>query len=106
MRASTATDNPTLTLRQQRVGDFQFEQNLNLNLTGQIGDKLKLTFNYDTKAAFDFENQMKLDYTGYETDIIRKVELGNVSLPLNNSWCRAGKTCSVSRPSCSLAGWA
>ncbi|TGE27746.1 cell surface protein SprA [Hymenobacter metallicola] len=83
--------NPTLTLRQQRIGDFQYEQNMNLNLTGQIGEKLRLTFNYDTKAAFDFENNMKLDYTGYETEIIRKVELGNVSLPLNNSLIQGGQ---------------
>ncbi|UOQ53496.1 T9SS outer membrane translocon Sov/SprA [Hymenobacter cellulosivorans] len=83
--------NPTLTLRQQRVGDFQYEQNMNLNLTGQIGEKLRLTFNYDTKAAFDFENNMKLDYTGFETEIIRKIELGNVSLPLNNSLIQGGQ---------------
>ncbi|TGE17861.1 cell surface protein SprA [Hymenobacter elongatus] len=83
--------NPTLTLRQQRVGDFQYEQNMNLNLTGQIGEKLKLSFNYDTKAAFDFENNMKLDYTGYETEIIRKIELGNVSLPLSNSLIQGGQ---------------
>ncbi|WP_345073968.1 cell surface protein SprA [Hymenobacter fastidiosus] len=83
--------NPTLTLRQQRVGDFQYDQTMNLNLTGQIGEKLKLTFNYDTKAAFDFENNMKLDYTGYETDIIRKIELGNVSLPISNSLIQGGQ---------------
>ncbi|UPL48634.1 T9SS outer membrane translocon Sov/SprA [Hymenobacter sublimis] len=84
-------ENPTLTLRQQRVGDFDFNLNQNLNLTGQIGEKLKLTFNFDTRAAFEFENNMKLDYTGYETDIIRKVELGNVSLPLNNSLITGGQ---------------
>ncbi|WP_426493327.1 cell surface protein SprA [Hymenobacter sp. 102] len=84
-------ENPTLTLRQQRVGDFQYDQNLNLNLAGQIGEKLKLTFNYDTRAAFDFENNMKLDYTGFDTDIIRKIELGNVSLPLNNSLIQGGQ---------------
>jgi cell surface protein SprA len=83
--------NPTLTLRQQRVGDFQYDQNLNLNLTGQIGEKLRLTFNYDTKAAFEFDNNMKLDYTGFDTDIIRKIDLGNVSLPLNNSLIQGGQ---------------
>ncbi|WBO83678.1 T9SS outer membrane translocon Sov/SprA [Hymenobacter yonginensis] len=83
--------NPTLTLRQQRIGEFQFDQNMNLNLTGQIGEKLRLNFNYDTKAAFDFENNMKLDYTGFDTDIIRKVDLGNVSLPLNNSLIVGGQ---------------
>ncbi|WP_262383893.1 T9SS outer membrane translocon Sov/SprA [Hymenobacter lutimineralis] len=83
--------NPTLTLRQQKTGDFNFEQNMNLNLTGQIGEKMRVTLNYDTKAAFDFENNMKLDFTGFDTDIIRKVELGNVSLPLNNSLIQGGQ---------------
>ncbi|OON66773.1 cell surface protein SprA [Hymenobacter sp. CRA2] len=84
-------DNPALTLRQRRTGDFNFQQNFNLNLSGQIGDKLKILFNYDTRAAFDFENQIKADFTGYDTDIIRKVEMGNVSLPLNNSLVQGGQ---------------
>ncbi|ALD19945.1 gliding motility-like protein [Hymenobacter sp. DG25A] len=83
--------NPTLTLRQQKTGDFNFEQQMNLNLAGQIGEKLRVTLNYDTKAAFDFENNMKLDFTGFDTDIIRKIELGNVSLPLNNSLIQGGQ---------------
>ncbi len=83
--------NPALTLRQQSVGDFLFEQNMNVNLTGQIGTKLKLVFNYDTKASFDFDNQMKFDYAGEETDIIRKIDLGNVSLPLTNSLVQGGQ---------------
>jgi len=82
--------NPALTLRQQSVGDFIFEQNMNLSLSGQVGTKLKLTFNYDTKAAFDFDNQMKFDYAGQPTDIIRKLDLGNVSMPLNNSLITGG----------------
>ncbi len=84
-------ENPALTLRQQSVGDFLFEQNINVNLTGQIGTKLKLVFNYDTKASFDFDNQMKFDYAGSETDIIKKVDLGNVSLPLTNSLVQGGQ---------------
>ncbi|RZL07723.1 MAG: cell surface protein SprA, partial [Hymenobacter sp.] len=56
----------------------------------QVGTKLKLTFNYDTKAAFDFDNQMKFDYAGQPTDILRKLDLGNVSMPLNNSLITGG----------------
>ncbi|MDO7887461.1 T9SS outer membrane translocon Sov/SprA [Hymenobacter cheonanensis] len=82
--------NPALTLRQQSVGDFIFEQNMNLSLSGQVGTKLKLVFNYDTKAAFDFDNQMKFDYAGQPTDILRKLDLGNVSMPLNNSLITGG----------------
>src|SRR5690606_14455803 len=83
--------NRQLPLRQQRVGDFEFDQNITLNLIGQIGEKLKLSFNWDTKANFEFENNMKLEYTGYDEEIIRKVEAGNVSLPLNNSLISGGQ---------------
>ena len=84
-------ENPALTLRQQSVGDFIFDQSMNVNLTGQVGTKLKLAFNYDTKASFDFDNQMKFDYAGQETDILRKLDLGNVSLPLGNSLVQGGQ---------------
>ncbi|WP_240676168.1 T9SS outer membrane translocon Sov/SprA [Botryobacter ruber] len=77
--------NPAIPLRQQRTGDFDFDQNISLNLVGKIGEKMRLNFNWDNNANFDFENNMKLDYTGYEEEIIRKIEAGNVSLPLNNS---------------------
>ena len=46
---------------------------------------MKVTTNYNTEAAFDFENQMKLEYTGYEDEIIQKIEAGNVNLPLTGS---------------------
>ena len=36
-------------------------------------------------GEFDFENQMKLEYTGDEDEILKKIELGNVSLPLSGS---------------------
>src|SRR3546814_20911871 len=56
-----------------------------MNLTGQIGDRLKLTTNYNTEAQFDFENQIRLDYTGKDDDIVKRIELGNVSMPLNTT---------------------
>ncbi|OYU97424.1 MAG: cell surface protein SprA [Bacteroidetes bacterium B1(2017)] len=77
--------NPAFSLRQQKTGQFDFKQKIQLNVTGQVGDKLKVNMNYDTEATFEFENQMKLDFAGKEDDIIKKIELGNVSLPLNSS---------------------
>ena len=68
-----------------------FDQNLAINVVGKIGEKMKLNFNWDTKANFEFENNIKLDYTGYEEEIIRKVEAGNVSLPINNSLITGGQ---------------
>lgn len=77
--------NPAFSLRQQSTGQFDFRQKIQLNVSGAIGDKMKLNLNYDTEATFEFENQMKLDYAGKEDDIIKKIELGNVGLPLQSS---------------------
>ena len=57
---------------------------MQLNLIGNIGDKLKVSANYNTQATFDFQNQFKIEYTGYEDEILQKIELGNVSMPLNS----------------------
>ena len=76
------TENPRIPVDQRKITTFDFDQKIQLNLTGNIGDKLKINTSYNTEATFDFENQVKLDYTGYEDEIIQKIEAGNVSLPL------------------------
>jgi cell surface protein SprA len=76
--------NPALPERQRSVTTFDFNENIQMNVTANIGDKMKLGVNYNTQATFDFENKMKLEYTGYEDDIIKKIEAGNVTLPLNS----------------------
>ena len=84
-------ENPTFPVRQQRNGQFDFGMKMQLNVTGQIGDRLKLNWNYDTEATFEFENQMKLNWGGGEDDIVKNIELGNVSLPLNGSLIQGGR---------------
>lgn len=78
-------DNPVLPVKQRRVATFDFQQRINLNLVGQIGDKLKLTIQQNTEATFNFENVVKIEYTGYEDEIIQKIQAGNVSMPLNST---------------------
>jgi hypothetical protein len=80
------TENPALAENQRKVSNFDFQQRIQLNLIGKIGDKLKITTNYNTESTFDFENQMKIEYTGYEDEILKKVEAGNVNLPLNGTY--------------------
>ena len=77
--------NPILTEDQRKQAGFDFNMDINANVLGQIGEKMKLTFNYNTSATFDFENQVKLEYTGFEDEIIQKIEAGNVSLPLTTT---------------------
>lgn len=78
-------DNPTLTEQQRRQGGFDFDMNINMNVIGTIGDKLKMNASYNTEQTFDFENEINLEYTGEEDEIIQKIEAGNVSFPLNTS---------------------
>lgn len=78
-------DNPLIPERNRSTFTFDFDQRIQMNVTGNVGEKLKITTNYDTEATFSFENQMKVEFTGDEDDIIKKIELGNVSLPLNSS---------------------
>ena len=79
--------NPILTLRQQRNGNFDFDMDINMSAAGKIGEKLNLNFNYNTQATFDFDNQMKLNYDtkGFsEDEIIQGIQAGNVSMPLRS----------------------
>ncbi|TAL59113.1 MAG: cell surface protein SprA, partial [Bacteroidetes bacterium] len=82
---SSFTENPSVPVKNRRITTFDFDEKIQLSLIGKIGDRLKITTNYNTQATFDFENKMKLEFTGGEDDIIKKLEAGNVSLPLNST---------------------
>ncbi|MEJ1928989.1 cell surface protein SprA [Nostoc sp. NIES-2111] len=83
--------NPALPIRQQSSGQFLFDQQISLNAQGKIGEKLKVNINQDTKAAFEFDNTIKLDYTGFDHEILQKIEAGNVSLPLSSTLIRGSQ---------------
>ncbi|MES2416603.1 MAG: cell surface protein SprA [Bacteroidota bacterium] len=78
-------ENPLFNERQRVQSNFDFNQRIQMDVLGNIGTKMKIKMNYNTEAQFDFENQIKLDYTGGADDIIKKIEAGNVSLPLNST---------------------
>ena len=78
-------DNPTLSEKLRKTPSFTFEEKIQMNVTGSIGDKMKLGLSYNTEATFEFENKTKIEYAGKEDEIIKKIEAGNVSLPLTGS---------------------
>ncbi|WP_443944952.1 cell surface protein SprA [Pedobacter sp. AW1-32] len=78
-------ENPLFNSQQRVQTNFDFNQRIQMDLVGNIGTKLKIKSNYNTEAQFDFENQIKLEYTGDPDEIIQKIEIGNVGLPLNTS---------------------
>ncbi|OSZ82784.1 cell surface protein SprA [Chitinophagaceae bacterium IBVUCB1] len=77
--------NPTLPQRAQKYGVFDFDLQMNINLLATVGDKLKLNISNNTKATFDYQNIQRLEYTGKEDEIIKKIEAGNISFPLRSS---------------------
>ena len=78
-------ENPSLSSRNQSNINLDFNQSISLSMNGKIGERLTISSNYDTQSTFDFQNLLKLDYTPTEDDIIQKIELGNVSMPLSGS---------------------
>ncbi|MEO7293855.1 MAG: cell surface protein SprA [Ginsengibacter sp.] len=71
--------NPTLPERARKNGGFDFDMAAQLNVNANIGNKLRFPISYNTLANLDFTNQLKLDYTGTDDEIIKRIEAGNVS---------------------------
>lgn len=72
--------------------DPTFNQNLQLNIQGTIGDKLTIATDWDTERQFDFENRLSIVYEGYEDEIIKSIEMGNVSMATGNSLVKGGSS--------------
>ena len=79
-------DNPSLPERNRKTTAVDFDEKINLNVTGKVGDKVNMSLNYNTDATFDFDTKnLKLHYDGKEDEIIKLVEAGNITFPSNNS---------------------
>ncbi|MBR5776220.1 MAG: cell surface protein SprA, partial [Bacteroidaceae bacterium] len=79
-------NNPALAANRRKTFGFDFDEKINLSLTGKVGDKINLNLNYNTESTFDYDAQnLKLKYDGKEDDIIKLIEAGNVSFPSNMS---------------------
>ena len=72
--------------------DPDFRQELRLGVTGTIGDKMQVDVNWDTERDFDYQNQLRLRYTGYDDEILQSVEAGNVFLDTPSSLIRGGQS--------------
>ena len=79
-------DNPSLSVQNRATGGFDFDEQINLNISASVGDKINMNLNYNTEATFDIDAKMiKLRYEGKEDEIIRLLEAGNISFPTNSS---------------------
>ena len=78
-----SVDNPSLPIRNRNTTMMDFDEKINLNVNGRVGDKVNMNLNYNTDATFDYDAQnLKLKY---EDEIVKLIEAGNVSFPSNSS---------------------
>ncbi|MEI7507889.1 MAG: cell surface protein SprA [Flavobacterium sp.] len=88
----TKQDNPSFSPRNRSTTTFDFNQRISMSLMGKVGTRVNVNANYDTHSTFAFQNLIKLDFSPSEDDIIKKIEVGNVSMPLNSSLIRGAQS--------------
>ncbi|MFQ5629149.1 MAG: hypothetical protein ACE5I1_10350, partial [bacterium] len=62
--------------------NFKMNQTQRFTVTGKIGEKVTVNVDQDSERTLDFENNIKLNYKGFEDEIIQSIEAGNISLRL------------------------
>ncbi len=77
---SETTEGITLSALGNTRNEPDFKQQVQINVNGTVGDKLTIAADWNTERTFQYENQLKIKYTGYEDEIIQSIEAGNVSL--------------------------
>ncbi|MBV8326021.1 cell surface protein SprA [Chryseobacterium sp.] len=106
-------DNPMILPQNRTSFAFDINQRIQLGLLGKVGENLQLKANYDTQSGFAFENRMNLVWqakgswkdlqskglgnvdkpnAGGEDKIIKRVEFGNVNMPLSTSLIRGSQS--------------
>ncbi|NML57775.1 T9SS outer membrane translocon Sov/SprA [Chryseobacterium cheonjiense] len=106
-------DNPLILPQNRTSFTFDIDQKIQLGLLGKVGENLQLKANYDTQSGFAFENRMNLVWqakgswkdlqqkglqdvdkpsAGGEDKIIKRVEFGNVNMPLSTSLIRGSQS--------------
>ena len=79
-------DNPSLPQRSRNTKSFNFDEIINLNVKGNVGDKMNLDFNYNTEATFNYDTKkISLKYEGKEDEVFKLIEAGNISFGTNSS---------------------
>ena len=106
-------DNPMILPQNRTSFAFDINQRIQLGLIGKVGENLQLKANYDTQSGFAFENRMNLVWqakgtwkdlqtkglgdvhkpnAGGEDKIIKRIEFGNVNMPLSTSLIKGSES--------------
>ena len=61
---------------------LEMKQDLQVNLTGSIGDKVRIDLDQSSNVQTSLDNKVKLRYEGDDDDMIKSIDLGNTNLSL------------------------
>lgn len=85
---STSTDYPGNEGDQNQNFDLELKQDLNLNLKGTIGEKIHVNVSHHTSSDDSFisePNDINISYKGFEDEVIKSIEGGDINLSLSGS---------------------
>jgi hypothetical protein len=71
--------------KQPLFPSLNMQQELDVRLQGQIGEKINIQVDHTSSSALEGQNRIRLNYKGFDDDIIKLIELGNTSLSLPGS---------------------
>lgn len=86
----TRVHNPILSKENQSHTSINFQENVLIQSSLQIGTKVDMMLNYGSESSFSDSKRVKIDYRGEPHEIIKHIEAGQVSLTSTNSLIRGG----------------
>lgn len=69
-------------IRNSKFPQIAFEQESQVNVSGEIGDKISVNLEQNSNRQLDLSESLRLRYDGDENAIIRTIEAGNTNLTL------------------------
>jgi hypothetical protein len=81
-RSQWDNKNLAATHKQSKFPSLNMEQQSSFTISGNIGSKIFVDVNQDSKRQQSLANRIQLRYKGDEDDVIKTVELGNTNLSL------------------------
>jgi hypothetical protein len=72
--------------RQQKFPDLDMEQQLSVNLHGNIGEKINVAIDHSSMGGgIQSTNRVRINYKGFDDDIIKLIEMGDTDLILSGA---------------------
>ena len=69
-------------INRQSDYNFKMKQTQRFTVKGNVGKKVTVYVDQDSERPFEFNNAIRLEYKGFEDEIVKKIEAGNISLSL------------------------